>query len=867
MLKEQAQKLKHDRLKLNDEYIKNPDETYIKNNTALLDGYFITAFDTLELNGSEDERKIRYTIAAIGGYGRSEQCVFSDVDIMFLFDRKIPKGADTLIQKILYPLWDIGLDVGYATRTVDECIQLASQDVEIMTSLLSSRFLRGASSVYNKFKKAFKKRLKTSHNKYVNLIKASNLERHGKFGDSSSLLEPDLKNGKGGLRDFHAMLWIGNIKTAMSHQEMPEKFLNLSAGEYENLTQALNFIRKTRNLLHIIARRKSDHLFFDFHEDVAKALCFEEVDGQKPVERFIGELHEKMGIIKNTHQMFCSENTKPGTKFSVKNLFKKTKTTGLLLTGNLITFDSPETITQTPELLMKIFYESARLNVYIASDAKRIIKKQARLAATPEFRLKTVSMFEDMMNTVSDRYNVINEMLTTGLLFSFIPAFKNIANRIQYNNYHIYPVDRHSINVLREMRCFVNKESQEHTPLYGELYIETEHKRILHWAALLHDIGKGVKGPNHETTGSNLAVKILSEMGLPHDMIETVCFLIENHLFFINAARRRDIDDEETALYCARQIQSTERLKMLYLLTVADSIATGPNAWNSWTESLLKELFFKVYEILGTGRFASQDKEKELADKRSSILSRAPNIKHTTEDLKKTVSGMSNRYMLNHSEEAILDHIKLYETIDTKGFAIQVEKPQETETIIVTLCGNATPGFFSKIAGVFTLNNFNILDAHVYSWGKTTALDIFTIKPFYENTFDSRKPEKIKRDIENALSGSLNLNQELQTKKDHPFYKKKLKIAGAENRVEIDNDSSGFFSIIEVFTYDFPGLLYSVTNHLYENNIDVVYSKITTHVDQVVDIFYVREVNGCKISQAALIEKLKSDILETIENS
>jgi len=786
---------------------------------------------------------------------------------MFLFDKKIPPGADKLIQKILYPLWDIGLDVGYATRTVDECIQLASQDVEIMTSLLSSRFLRGSSSIYNKFIKSFKKKLKASQNKYVNLIKISNNERHGKFGDSSSLLEPDLKNGKGGLRDFHAILWIGKIKTALSHQEVPEKFLNLSTVEFENLNCALNFIRKTRNLLHMISGRKNDHLFFDFHEEIAKRLNFIEVNGQKPVERFIGELHEKMGVIKNTHQMYCAENIKPGTGFSVRNIFKRPKTTGLVLTGNMITFDSPETITQTPELLMKIFYESARLNVYIASDAKRLIKKQAALAATPEFRLNTAAMFEEMMSSVSDRYNVINEMLTTGLLFSFIPAFKNIANRIQYNNYHIYPVDRHSINVLREVRGFVKTDSQEHTSLYGELYIETKHKNILHWAALLHDIGKGVKTESHTTAGSDLATGILSETGMPDDMAETICFLIENHLFFINAARRRDIDDEETALYCARQIQSTERLKMLYLLTVADSIATGPNAWSSWTEGLLKELFFKVYEILGTGRFASQDKEKELADKRLSVLSHAPNLKHTIEELEKTVSGMSNRYMLNHSEKAILNHIRLYETIDTKGFAIQFDQPHQTEAITVTLCGNATPGFFSKIAGVFTLNNFNILDAQVYSWGKTTALDIFTIIPFYKNTFDSKKPEKLKRDIENALSGSLNLNQELHTKKDHPFYKKKLKIADAENRVEIDNDSSGFFTIIEVFTYDFPGLLYSVTNRLYENNIDVVYSKITTHVDQVVDIFYVREVNGNKIQDSELLKKINSGILETIEKS
>ena len=862
MLKESAIQLKNKRQQLNQDYVDNPDVNYMCHNAMLLDQYFKTAYDK-----TSDSVNIQYALIGIGGYGRGEQCVHSDVDIMLLFDRKIPPGAEKLIQKILYPLWDIGLDVGYATRTVDECNQLASRDVEIMTSLLSARFLSGTTTLYNKFKQSFKKKIESSKNKFANQIKISNLARHGKFGDSSSLLEPDLKNGKGGLRDFHAMLWLGSVKTTLSYHEEPANFLNLSNSEYENLMEALNFIWKTRNLLHMISGRKSDQLFFDFHEAIAKALGFKEVDGQKPVERFIGELHEKMGVIKDTHQMFYSENTKHSTLFSVKNILKKTKITGLQLSGNMISFTSPDVVEQNPELLLKIFYESARLNVYIASDAKRTIKKYSYLADSPAFRSTTAGLFEQIMDSVSEDYNLLNEMLSTGLLFSFIPEFKNIANRIQYNNYHIYPVDRHSINVLREIRGFVKKENVEQAPLYGELYVEIKNKKTLHWAALLHDIGKGEEGDEHSHAGAELSKNILNEMGLAEREIATIRFLIENHLFFINAARRRDIDDEETTLYCARVIKTTERLQMLYLLTIADSKSTGPNAWNSWTEGLLKELFFKVYQILGTGRFASQDKEKALAEKREHILVQAAEFILNKTGLEKTVSGMSNRYMLNHSKESILNHIRLFNDIDAKGFSIQFEQQDNSETIVVTICGNASPGFFSKIAGVFTLNNFDILDAQVYSWGKTTALDIFTIKPFYENTLDSKKPEKLKQDIEKALSGKLNLNQDLHTKKEHPFYKKKLKIAGAKNKVVTDNDSSGFFNIIEVFTYDFPGLLYSVTNKLYENNIDVVYSKITTHVDQVVDIFYVREINGNKIQETKRLEKLKAEILETIENS
>jgi [protein-PII] uridylyltransferase len=332
-------------------------------------------------------------------------------------------------------------------------------------------------------------------------------------------------------------------------------------------------------------------------------------------------------------------------------------------------------------------------------------------------------------------------------------------------------------------------------------------------------------------------------------------------------AKRRDIDDEETVMECARTIIDPDRLKMLYLLTVADSLSTGPNAWNTWTSSLLRDLFFKVLEILENGDIVSSRKEKSIQNKKDKILSSDHGLDLSDEALIQLIDSMSPRYLLSMHEKKILEHIALYQSKGADDFALKVRKVNQSSNRNAAICGNDKPGFFSRVAGVFTLNDFDILDAQIFSWGKKLAFDLFTIKPFYDLTREDERWSRVKNDLASSLNGQLDLAEALKNKAVSPLFKANPRVTGEEIRVEIDNKSSSFFTIIDVYAYDFPGLLYALTNAIYECNLDIVYAKIATHVEQVIDIFYVRSLLGGKVDDPEEMESIRNSILDAIHRS
>lgn len=860
-----AVKLKEKRAKLTSKHSTHPERFFIQENARLIDNYFFESHKTGKIGEKLRGKGQNYAVVALGGYGRSEQCVSSDVDVMILFENKIPQKAEELIREIIYPLWDAGLDVGHATRTVSECMELIEKDLEILTSLLDARFICGDVTIFLKMSELLKKSVQSSQALYISWVEDMCRERHANFGDSSDLLEPNLKNGLGGLRDYHAMLWLGKIRSFVNTPDDLERMGFFSESEYEEFKDALEFIWIVRNHLHIVSKRKCDQLYFEFQETIARIMKFKKKRGQKPVERFVGVLHAKMELIKQNHRLFLSEIGRPKQFFINKNMFKRSRTQGLLVSKSMLNFTSEEAVVESPELLIKIFLESSRLKLPLCSAARRTVAEYGYLIEDFRFSFQCRKIFERLMKNVNEDFNVFSDMLNTDFLVQYIPEFDKILNRIQYNQYHIYPVDRHSIQVLHSVRGFASKKGMEDNPLYGELYQEIQNKNVLHWAALFHDIGKGAGGGEHSITGAKIAQRILKKRGLGEKNIKSVYFLVENHLFLINIAKRRDIDDEETAVLCARKVKDVDRLKMLYLLTVADSVSTGPNAWNSWTASLLRDLFFKVLEILEMGDIVSKRKVKSLQKKRAGLLVSDLGNYINRVELEQLIDIMSPRYLVNNSERKIIRHIKLYKTIGALGFAMKVRKKKKSSSRTAIICGKSQAGYFSKVAGVYTLNSFNILDAQIYSWGKKTILDIFTIKPFYDDVREEVKLKNVERDFEKVLTGELELKSALLEKIGKTNVVAPAQISEKTDKVLIDNTSSSFFTIIEVYTYDFPGLLFAVTNTLFRNELDIVYAKIGQHVDQVVDTFYVRALKGGKVYSQDVLSLVQAEILAEIK--
>ncbi|MBW2434457.1 MAG: [protein-PII] uridylyltransferase [Deltaproteobacteria bacterium] len=848
-------------------FLKGKEPDFLKQHTRLLDDYFRQAFEASMVGPRMDIGKNPYAIIALGGYGREEQCIHSDVDMLFLFKKKVPKEAENLIQEFIYPLWDIGLEVGYATRSLKECLALAGKDYEVLTPMLDARFVCGWSLIYgNLLERLREEIIKKKSRKIIGWLVENNELRHAHFGDSTYLLEPNLKEGQGGLRDYHTMLWIARIAFNARQSRDLEYLGLLSHEEFQTLNRSIAFIWGVRNRMHHVCKRKCDQLHFENQVKLAKSLKYKKINGQAPVERFMGELHGQMEALKQQHLMFLHDLGYEKKRKRKRKSQKISAVDGLeVIKWGMLGFSGPEAIVKNPELLMKIFEESARLKIPLSAEARRLVKEFSHLA-DKAFRTSepVVKSFERILAAQAPKFNVLNEMLNTGFLKKFIPEFHSVHNRIQYDEYHLYPVDKHLLRTVQTVKKFGTAKDSSLEPLCEQIYRKLRRKKLLLWAALLHDIGKGESEEDHSTKGAEIVKTILTQKGMSSADIETVIFLVQEHLLLIKTATRRDIQDEETAIACARKIKDVERLKMLYLLTVADSIATGPMAWNDWTAALLRDFFLKTLNVLEKGELASAQAVEVVEQKKKEAIrsARSTRAKRKIENL---LDVMSPRYLLYMPAHEIKKHIELYNDLsaDNSQFIWEIEHDTDANTRSVTICAKDRPGLISKIAGVFTLNNIDILDVQVFTWRNNIALDIFKVTPPPDPILEDEKWIRTAGNLEAALTDKMDVAAALD-KKVRLYRNGKTGLDKKPHQVTVDNASSSFFTIIEVFTYDFPGLLFSITDALYRCDLSIWVAKIATKADQVVDVFYVRDLNGQKVDLPDQVEKIKAAVMDRL---
>ncbi len=841
--------------------------SFLKKQSLLLDDYFHESYEHSAVGPAININKNPYAIVALGGYGRQEQCIHSDVDLLFLFENSIPDEAAALVREFIHPLWNIGMDVGYTVQTPDGCIQLAQKDVEMLTSLLDSRFICGISPLYSKLRDQFRKTfMKDQAGDVIDRVIQRNRERHDRFGDSSYLLQPNLKEGDGGLRDYHTIMWIARIKADVQQPRDLEYYGCMSADEFQRLIRSLAFIWHVRNHLHDLAERKYDQLLFRYQEEIARRMKYRKRNSQLPVERFLGELHGHMNFLKQHEQMqvYEMENEKRprrGRKPRSASLVE-----GLQVRRGMLGFVSSRIIPENPFLLMQIFEESARLQLPLSPEARRLVREFLHLV-TKQFRTaaRAVHSFEQILLSSPSRFNVLEAMNETGFLVRFIPQFNAVLNRIQYDEYHLFPVDKHLLRTVDMIKLFGTTEDPTGKPLCAEIYQRLESPVLLLWATLLHDVGKGKSEGDHSTTGAEVVREIMTVKGYSPEEVDTVSFLVAEHLFLVKIATRRDIQDEETALLCARRIKKIDRLDMLYLLAVADSASTGPKAWNAWTASLMEGLYLNVLSVLRTGELTSTE-AVTVMDRKKTLLMEAADTNREQEEIEALFHYMSPRYLLYTPTHDLKDHIALYRRLGDARFIWEISQNIVSDTRTLTLCARDFPGLFSKIAGVFTLNSIRILDAQVYTWRNNIALDVFEVEPPPDRLYEQVKWQQAAEALEATLSGEMDIDTTLRERLSEYGYTRPKPVSGQRhlNRVEIDNESSSFFTIIEVFAYDHPGLLYGITDALFKSRLDVWIAKIATKVDQVVDVFYVRDFDGQKIESPDQLAMIQTEVQKVL---
>ncbi|RLC32075.1 MAG: [protein-PII] uridylyltransferase [Deltaproteobacteria bacterium] len=853
------EKLRRNRTRLITDFMAGKIPDFMERHTRILDDYFRDSFGESSVGPRMGVSGNPYAIIGLGGYGRMEQCIHSDIDLLFLFKKKIPEEAEELIREVVYPLWDTGFDIGYSTRSINDCVTLAEKDIEVLTSLLDARFICGQSLLFSDLVEEFRSRvIEKKTTRIVRRLLEANRMRHERFGDSAFLLEPNLKEGHGGIRDYHTMLWIGRIKSDIREPRELQTHGYLSHGSFDSITRSLSFIWNVRNYLHYLADRKCDQLHLAYQTELAGMMKFTGGNGQQPVEKFLGELHGNMESLAQEYRLFLFEHGYEKSRKRNKTHVDKPEPEGIAVRKDTLCFRSSGRVLNSPELLIKIFEESLRLGIPLSSETKHLITELLDLVDN-DFRASpsNVKTFERILSAPNRGPDVLNDMLNTGFLARFIPPFKNIVNRIQYDEYHLYPVDRHLLLTVRELKNFQAHRASSAETLFHRLYRELHNRRLLLWAGLLHDVGKGDPGKGHAKRGAAISRSILGTFGFKQKDIDTVAFLIENHLFLTETATRRDIYDEETAVFCARRIRSIGHLKMLYLLTVADSISTGPKAWNEWTGTLLESLFLKILRIMERGELATSKAVKTAERKKAEILATA----ETSGDkarLEELFHIMSPRYVIYTPVNDMVDHIGLYRSLGEKPFVWKISGSANSDTRTVTICAPDRPGLFSKIAGTFTLNGIDILDSQIYTWRNNIALDIFQVTPPADRIFEDEKWRQTAETLAAVLSDKMDITQTLKKKISSDTSRPRL--TGRPNQIIIDNDASSFFTIIEIYTYDFPGLLFVITDALFRSGLDIRIAKISTKVDQVVDVFYVRDFDGQKVDSPRQEEEIKRTV-------
>jgi len=865
-MKTPVQILKEKKEHLARSFTRNEETDFQGSYTEILDEYFRESFRSSSVGPKMHMARNPFVFLALGGYGRGEQCVHSDVDVLLLFKKRVPEEAQELVQEIFYPLWDLGLEVGHGTRTLKECGQLAVEDFEVLTSLANTRFLCGSSPLHASLQQHIQERVLHRHARsFIRWLVEENSRRHTRYGDSSYMLEPNVKEGLGGLRDYHAILWIAWAQYRIREASELVGHGHLTENEFIALREALSFIWTARNWLHHMTGRKCDQLYFEYQVELARVLGFVDTNGQQAVEVFLGTMHGHMDFLKHLHLLFLSKAMPSKTFKPIRKRPFRLRTQGLKRSGDALSFESQEAVERDPLLLIKIFELSAMHECPLSMESRRVIRDCLHLV-DEEYRTSGTVIHALRRIIMASPYaaGVINEMFTTGFMAALIPETKGIVNRIQYDEYHLYPVDKHSVRTVQILKGFGEPDACQEDQLAAQLFHEISNPEILTWAALFHDIGKGHPGGDHSSQGARIAQKVFSRMGFTEEEVEKISSLVLEHLTMMKTATQRDIQEEKVVVQFARKQRNLESLEMLYLLTVADCRATGPKAWSGWIDTLLKELFFKTRHLIQKGELVTSTSARTVEDKKRTIHDKTTDL--SREEVENLFDMMSPRYLLETPATDILRHMELIKRLDAEPMACSIGIVPETDYRTVTVCAKDHPGLFSRISGVFTLNNLDILNANIYTWRNGTALDIFTVTPPRDELLEDQAWDRVRRDLHAAISGDL-VWEDALIKKMNASRPARTKGTVKPDKVVVNNRESDFFTIIEVYTHDFPGLLYKITHALFECGLDVLVAKIATHVDQVMDIFYVRDFEGQKGYEEGQVDFIKKTLQGVLANN
>ncbi len=809
-------------------------------------------------------------VVAVGGYGRAEMAPYSDVDLLFLVAKAEDPFIHAVIERALYLLWDLKLKVGHSTRTVKECLHYARSDMTIRTALLERRFLWGDQALAERLATRLEKELfGRNASAFIEAKLAERAERHARQGGQRYVLEPNVKEGKGGLRDLHTLYWIAKYLHRVNDAAGLVPLGFFTEAEYATFRAAESFLWAVRCHLHQLTNRATDQLTFDLQPLVAERMRYVDHSGRRAVEHFMQDFFRHATRVGEITRIFLTaleaRHVKKAPKLPKLFRHRLTLMPGLRIDQNRLNVADHKTFLADPLNLLRIFEEALRTGLLLHPDAMRLIAANLRLIddrirENPE----AARIFLDLLLKHGNPERALRRMNELGVLSAFIPEFEPIVAMMQFNVYHHYTVDEHTIQCISQLAKIEKGELIEELPIATEILANGVNRRVLYLALLLHDIGKG-RAEDHSVLGAQVARKVAPRLGLSPDECETVEWLVRHHLLMSDTAQKRDIGDPRTVRDFAKRVGSIERLNLLTVLTVCDIRGVGPNAWNNWKAMLLRRLYRETLQVLEGGLEALSRVRREDEAKAALCVALAD---WPEAEVKAELERHYGPYWQGLSTDTHVVFARLLRGLREAEIRIDLHPEPARDATRVCFVLADHPGIFSRLAGALALVGANIVDARTYTSKDGFATAVFWIQDLEGRPYEEAKLPRLKRMIERTFAGEVVARDALA---ERDKLSKRERAFRVPTKISFDNEGSDIYTIIEIDTRDRPGLLYDLTRTLAANHIQIASAVIATYGVQVVDTFYVKDMFGLKIyskaKQEALEKKLRAAIAAGAERA
>ena len=843
---------------------------------ALIDGVVAALFEHSTANAGPEVAG-NLSIAATGGYGRGVLAPFSDIDLLFLTDEDPVPETLRVVEYMLYFLWDLGLKVGHATRSIGDCLIEGGKDTTIRTALLDARYLAGNNGLFGDFHLRFRAACKEAGAAdYIVAKQAERAVRHRRYGDSPFVVEPNVKEGRGGLRDLQTLYWIARyVFDTQTMGELADLGGILSQQEARHGRRAWEFLWTVRFHLHYVAGRAEERLTFDLQPVVGARMGYTRHGRQDGVERFM------------RHYFLTAREIARLTRILEPAILRsalgppalEAETDDALLAAGFVLAEgqllpvSGRDFDAEPIQMLRILQVARDRGLDLHPLAIRSFIQNERRAVSLRGDLKAAAIFMDLLcGREADRHRpngthpdgarwlaILNE---TGFFGRYLPDWARIVGQMQFDTYHIFTVDEHTIEAVRVLNTLERGELSEVAPIASELVDNVQSRRSLYLAMLLHDIAKG-RGGDHSALGAEVALEVGPALGLSDEETETVSWLVLHHLLMSATAFKRDIDDPKTILDLADTIQSPERLRLLLILTVADMRAVSSKVWNGWKATLLRELYSRVAEVLAGG-LATTERDVRVTRARQAVAALLPDW--TAAELEQFTGLGYPGYWLSFDPETHARHASLMRDAEYRKAPLTVDTqplPARAVTEVTVYCADYA-GLFSKISGALAVAGASIVDARIHTMTNGMALDTFWIQDANGGPFDT--PHRLARLaalVEQALSGRLRLASEIR-KATRTTVPARMRAIHVPPRVVVDNRASNRHTVIEVNGRDRPGLLHDVTAAISDEGLQIASAHVTTYGVRAVDVFYVKDVFGMKVENDRKLYQLRKALLAAL---